>query len=151
MPEVVAPCISTNATPPSNSWDTRIEILGNTGEKPEARLNFISPEYFPLLRIPLTQGRIWDQAETMRGALLAVINQTMARQYWPNGDAIGQQIRVPDLKGEPPYSPAAPRSSVSSQMHATTACETPSSRPSMCLSPCGCACSASFLCARKAR
>jgi len=110
MPEVVAAGISTNATPPSNGWDTRIEILGNTGEKPEARLNFISPEYFPLLRIPLTQGRIWDHAETMRGALLAVINQTMARQYWPNGDAIGQQIRVPDLKGEPPYSPAAPGS-----------------------------------------
>jgi putative ABC transport system permease protein len=110
MPEVVATAISTNATPPSNGWDTRIEILGNTGEKPEARLNFISPEYFPLLRIPLAQGRIWDHTETMRGALLAVINQTMARQYWPKGNAIGQQIRVPDLKGEPPYSPGAPGS-----------------------------------------
>jgi putative ABC transport system permease protein len=110
MPEVVAAGISTNATPPSNGGDTRIEIMGNAGEKPEARLNFISPEYFPLLRIPLAQGRIWDHAETMRGAPLAVINQTMARQYWPNGNAIGQQLRIPDLKGEPPYSPAAPGS-----------------------------------------
>jgi hypothetical protein len=58
----------------------------------------------------LAQGRIWDRAETMRGAQLVVINQTMARQYWPHGNAIGQQIRVPDLKGEPPYSPAAPGS-----------------------------------------
>ncbi len=110
MPEVVAAGISTNATPPSNGGDTRIEIMGNAGEKPEALLNFISPEYFPLLRIPLAQGRIWDHAETMRGALLAVINQTMARQYWPNGNAIGQQFRIPDLKSEPPYSPAAPGS-----------------------------------------
>jgi predicted permease len=110
MPEVVTAGISTNATPPSNGWDTHIEIMGNNGEKPEARLNFISPEYFPLLRIPLAQGRVWDHAETMRGAQLAVINQTMARQYWPNGDAIGHQVRVPDLKDEPPYSPAAPGS-----------------------------------------
>jgi predicted lysophospholipase L1 biosynthesis ABC-type transport system permease subunit len=39
----------------------------------------------------------------MRGAPLAVINQTMARQLWPNGDAIGHQIKMPSLKDEPPY------------------------------------------------
>ena len=110
MPEVVAAGISTNATPPSNGNDTRIEIMGNGGEKPETRLNFVSPEYFPLLRIPLAQGRLWDHAETMRGAGLAVINQTMARQYWPNGNAIGQQVRLLDFKDEPPYSPTAPGS-----------------------------------------
>ena len=31
----------------------------------------------------------------------------MARQYWPNGDAVGRQFRFVDLKDEPPYSPAA--------------------------------------------
>jgi ABC-type antimicrobial peptide transport system permease subunit len=39
----------------------------------------------------------------MRGATLAVINQTMARQFWPNGDAIGHQIKIPALKDQPPY------------------------------------------------
>jgi predicted permease len=110
MPEVVAAGFSTNATPPSNGWDRRIEILGRNSEKPETKVNFISPEYFPLLHIALLQGRVWDHAETMRGAPLAVINQTMARQYWPNGNAIGQQVRIPDLKGEPPYNPSAPGS-----------------------------------------
>ena len=42
-----------------------------------------------------------------RGAQLAVINQTMARQYWPKGDAIGHQLRIPGLKSQPPYQPAA--------------------------------------------
>src|SRR5205814_2295472 len=46
----------------------------------------------------------------MRGALLAVINQTMARQYWPNGDAINHQIRIPSLKDQPPYQRAVPGS-----------------------------------------
>jgi putative ABC transport system permease protein len=104
MPQVVAAGISTNATPPSSGWRQNIEIMGSTtSEKPEVRVNFVSPEYFPLLHIPLAQGRLWDHAETMRGAALAVINQTMARQFWPNGDAIGHQIKMPMLKDQPPY------------------------------------------------
>src|SRR5207237_1403051 len=104
MPEVVAAGISTNATPPSNGWRQNIEILGSTAtEKPEVRVNFVSPEYFSLLRIPLAQGRLWDHTENMRGAALAVINQTMAKQFWPNGDAIGHQFKLPVLKDSPPY------------------------------------------------
>jgi predicted permease len=104
MPQVMAAGISTNATPPSSGWRQNIEIMGSTAsEKPEVRVNFVSPEYFPLLGIPVAQGRLWDHAEIMRGALLAVVNQTMARQFWPNGDAIGHQIKIPALKDQPPY------------------------------------------------
>src|SRR6202040_859712 len=111
MPQVVVAGISTNATPPSSGWHQNIEIMGSTAsEKPEVRVNFVSPEYFPLLHIPLAQGRLWDHAETMRGGALAVINQTMARQIWPNGDAIGHQIRIPSLKDQPPYQRAVPGS-----------------------------------------
>ena len=108
MPQVAAAGISTNATPPSNGGDTPLEILGSSAlEKPIARSNFVSPEYFQLLHIPVSQGRVWSRDEIMRGAPLAVINQTMARQFWPNGDAIGHQLRVAIFKDEPPYSPAA--------------------------------------------
>jgi len=107
MPQVVAAGISTNATPPSNGGDTPIEILGSTLDKPVARANFISPEYFPLLQIPLAQGRVWNRDEMARGAPLAVINQAMARQYWPNGDAIGRRFRFVNMRDEPPYSPAS--------------------------------------------
>jgi putative ABC transport system permease protein len=110
MPQVEMAGISTNATPPSNGWTQPIEIMGSTAEKPEVLVNFVSPEYFPLLKIPLAQGRLWDHAETMRGGSLAVINQTMARQLWPNGDAIGHQIRIPSLKDQPPYQRAVPGS-----------------------------------------
>jgi predicted permease len=109
MPQVVSAGISTNATPPANGGDTTIEIRGVSSlEKPVVRGNYISPEYFTVLNIPLVQGRVWNQDDTRRGAPVAVINQTMARQYWPNGDALEKQIRVPNLKDEPPYSPASP-------------------------------------------
>jgi putative ABC transport system permease protein len=111
MPEVVAAGISTNATPPWNGWDQSFEIFGRpANQRQQLRANFVSPDYFPVLRIPLLQGRLWDQPEIVRGARLAVINQTMARQYWPHGDALGKQLRLPDLKGEPPFSQAVPDS-----------------------------------------
>jgi putative ABC transport system permease protein len=109
MPQVEMAGISTDATPPWNGADRRIEIMNRANsEKPEVRLNFISSEYFQVLRIPLAQGRLWDHAEIMRGANLAVVNETMARQFWPNGNAIGQEVKIVDMKSEPPYSPAAP-------------------------------------------
>lgn len=107
MPEVRMAGLSTNATPPDNGWDNKFEILGKPAqEQQHARLNFVSPEYFPLLQIPLLTGRIWNQSETMRGARLAVINRTLALQYWLNGDAVGHKIRVPDVKAEPPITVA---------------------------------------------
>jgi len=104
MPEVVSAGLSTNATPPNSGWEQRFEISGKpVAEQQRARINFISPGYFSVLHIPLLQGRIWDESETMHGSKLALINQTLARQYFPNGDAIGSEIRVPELKGEPPF------------------------------------------------
>jgi putative ABC transport system permease protein len=105
LPEVVAAGISSNATPPSNGWDNSFEIFGRpTGQREQILANFISPEYFSVLHISLLQGRLWEQPEVARGANLAVINQTMARQYWPNGDALGHQLRLPDMKATPPFS-----------------------------------------------
>ena len=111
LPEVEVAGISTNATPPSNGNTSKVEIMGSqTRDVPDIRLNFISPEYFSALRIPLLTGRLWGLSETMRGAAVAVVNQSMARRYWPKGDAIGEAVRFPDMKNSPPYSPAAPGS-----------------------------------------
>ena len=110
IPGVVSAAVSTLATPPANGIDERIEIMGAPAvEEQQIRLNMVSPEYFSLLHIPLMYGRTWDQAETMRSARLAMINETMAREYWPNGDALGQAIRMPEVKSEP-YRLAAPGS-----------------------------------------
>ena len=108
VPNVEAAGISTNATPPANGGDNTLEILaGDANAKPVARGNYVSAEYFPLLRIPLRTGRLWSRDEMARGAALAVINQTMARQFFPKGDAMGRRFRIPNLKDEPPYSPAS--------------------------------------------
>jgi putative ABC transport system permease protein len=111
VPGVTMAAISSNATPPSNGWPTAIEILGQSRrDEQKVRVNFVNPGYFPLLRIPLVQGRIWDETENHNAARVAVINQTMARLYFPDGDAIGHSLRVPEMKNEPPFVTAVPGS-----------------------------------------
>jgi predicted permease len=104
MPDVVSAGLSTNATPPDNGWEQRFEISGKpAAAEQRARINFVSAEYFVVLRTPLLQGRIWYEHEAMHGSKLALINQTLAQQYFPNGSAIGSELRMPELKGEPPF------------------------------------------------
>jgi predicted permease len=111
VPGITITAVSSNATPPSNGFETKFEIVGKpASEDRTLRFNMVSPEYFPALRIPLVEGRIWDQAENHRGAALIVVNQTFARRYFPNEDPVGHTIKVPELKAEPPYLLTSPGS-----------------------------------------
>jgi predicted permease len=99
-PEVVSAAISINATPPISGRNTTFEIFGQpANEQQQLRANWISPEYFAVLHIPLRQGRLWNHAETMHGSRIAIVNESLARRYWPNGDAVGHQIRIPKVMG----------------------------------------------------
>jgi predicted permease len=103
VPGVTMAAVSTNATPPSNGWGTAIEFPGRPAkDEQKVRVNFVSPGYFPILRIPLIQGRLWDETENHRGAHVAIINATMARLYFPDG-ALGHFLKIPEMKSEPPF------------------------------------------------
>jgi putative ABC transport system permease protein len=104
VPGVSIAAISSNATPPDNGFNTKFEILGKPAAQDQTmRVNLVSKEYFPALRIPLMQGRFWDAAEEHRGATLFVVNQTFAKRYFPNQDVIGRSIKIPQLQPQPPY------------------------------------------------
>ncbi len=102
-PGVTMTAISANATPPRNGANSRFEILGKTStEDQTGSVNMVSPGYFELLRIPLLQGRIWSDTENGSGAHVALINRTLAQRYFPNGDAIGHSVKLPNLEDRPP-------------------------------------------------
>jgi predicted permease len=102
-PGVTMTAISSNATPPRSGWRARFEILGKSGaEQQMASVNLVNPGYFSLLRIPLVEGRMWSDMETHNGAHVAVINRTLAQRFFPNGDAIGHSVKMPDFGDRPP-------------------------------------------------
>jgi predicted permease len=91
--------ISADATPPDSGETRPFEILGTPfAQKQFMRAEFTDAKYFSALRIPLLEGRLWDETENTRGAAVCIINQTLAREYFPNGNAVGSQIRLPDLE-----------------------------------------------------
>lgn len=84
--------------PPESGYNLAFNVLGSpSAHRQYLRANFIGPEYFSALHIPLLHGRMWNESENQRGAAVAVINQTLARSYFPKGNAVGEQIRTPTL------------------------------------------------------
>jgi predicted permease len=102
VPGVRMTAIATNATPPNAGSEMPFEVLGHPGlGQQTALLNLVGPEFFSTLRISLLQGRIWTETENHNGATLAVINETLARLYFPNGDPVGHSLKLPDIENPP--------------------------------------------------
>jgi len=67
----------------------------------------VSPEYFSVFKIPVVRGRAFTERDDGAAPGVAIINQAMAKQFWPNGDplvdriAIGGRLVGPEFE-EPP-------------------------------------------------
>jgi len=55
---------------------------------------FVSPEYFSVLDIGVLTGRVFTQTDARTNAAVAVVSAAVARQIWPNSDAVGQVLRL---------------------------------------------------------
>jgi putative ABC transport system permease protein len=87
------------ALPLSGSGITR-RMLVDGRPRPEpggeaiVERHLVTPDYFRTMGIPLQGGRTFLDADMNREHLVVVINQTMARRYWPNVSPIGQSLRL---------------------------------------------------------
>jgi len=65
-------------------------------ENEEIVINYstVGPKYFATMGIPLRQGREYNELDTLQSPRTLVINEAMARRYWPQGNALGGKIRV---------------------------------------------------------
>jgi putative ABC transport system permease protein len=69
-------------------------------EDPLADVRIVAPGYFQTMRIALLDGRLLDERDIETGPRTSVINQTMARRYFPGRSPIGQIIQNPHGKSE---------------------------------------------------
>ena len=84
---------------------SRAAFTETSGAKVAVAYKFVSPEYFSVLDIAVVRGRAFTPAERTSNLSVAVVSETAARTLWPNGDAVGQVIRLlpdPGAKEEPP-------------------------------------------------
>jgi predicted permease len=54
----------------------------------------ISPGYFEVFKIPVKRGRTFNDRDDSRGPAVVVINEAMAKQYWPEGDPLNERLII---------------------------------------------------------
>lgn len=66
------------------------------GPDEDMEINFlrVTAGYFETMEIPVVRGRSFDAHDAAGAPIRVVVNETMARRYWPEGDAIGRPIAV---------------------------------------------------------
>jgi putative ABC transport system permease protein len=77
-------------------------IEGHQGEaseaKPTAEFNVVTPDYFRTLGIPVLSGRAFDGRDRPGKPHVAIVNQSVARHYFPNQDPVGRRLSFDDGK-----------------------------------------------------
>jgi predicted permease len=61
--------------------------------------NHVDAPYFDTMRVPLLRGRAFRENDDDKAPLVAVVNQTMALQFWPNQDPIGKRFSLKSATG----------------------------------------------------
>ena len=81
------------------AWSTGVVVQGS-GPQPEysphVLHNVVGPSYFTTMGIPLLVGRVFGPQDTARSPEVAVINQTMASEFFPGGSPIGRHFGIGD-------------------------------------------------------
>jgi putative ABC transport system permease protein len=81
------------------SWNVSFEIDDHAYEsvfdEPEAEARIVSNNFFDVLQIPLLRGRYFSDHDTKDSPHVAVINEAVARTYWPNQDPVGRFLDTP--------------------------------------------------------
>jgi putative ABC transport system permease protein len=95
LPGVVS-VASTSNLPPRGGNFLPFEIAGRPAadERPGTAYHEVSPGYFETLRIPIVRGRAFTDLDSQSAPGVAIVNETLAREYFGAEDPIGQRIRV---------------------------------------------------------
>jgi putative ABC transport system permease protein len=107
LPGVEAAALGSNIPFDNNEWDSSFHLTGTPayapGERPEAEINHVTPDYFRLMRMPLLSGRAFTADDRAGRPRAVIIDETLAEKYFPGKDPIGQQIddNRPDEKNPP--------------------------------------------------
>jgi predicted permease len=91
--------VALSATPPisGGSWSSNIEPAGYTPAPKEnmvSILNRVTGQYFETAGIPIVAGRAITPADTASSLKVAVVSESIAKKYYPRGDAIGHNLAI---------------------------------------------------------
>jgi len=98
MPGVTA--ASPASVPPLPKWGRPkqpMQLAGDAGDPArafQASTTFVGPRYFETLGVSVAEGRELDDRDRTDGARVVLVNETLARHFWPNGGAVGSTVSI---------------------------------------------------------
>jgi putative ABC transport system permease protein len=105
----VASASGTSGLPLNGSEDTvGITIEGRPGKEsegvPVANQQFVAPGYFRTMGIPLITGRDFNSGDNANSESVVIVDETLARQFWPNDNPIGKRLKFGGPTSREPWS-----------------------------------------------
>jgi putative ABC transport system permease protein len=94
--------------PVSGGWAGRGFVIEGqpdpgTDNQPGAKYTLICPNYFRTMGIRLISGREFTEQDSLNAPGVIVINETMAKRYWPNEDPVGKRIKIGLFNADAPW------------------------------------------------
>lgn len=85
---------ATRTLPLESDWRTSIRVVGRPADASPlmASYRIVSPGYFDVLNIPVLRGRALTDRDRTEAPPVAIINQAMARRYWPGADPLNDRL-----------------------------------------------------------
>lgn len=103
LPGVQSASLASSVPMGNGNYGSSIYIEGHTlapGQQPPVVVyNRVDAPYFDTMRVPLLRGRAFRESDDEKAPLVAIVNQTMAHQFWPNEDAIGKRFSLKSATG----------------------------------------------------
>ena len=88
----------THTLPLIGDWVLGFNIAGRPpiapSDLPNTNYYSVTPDYFGAMGIPLIRGRLFTAQDNAKSPRVAIINETLAKQFFPNEDPLGKQINV---------------------------------------------------------
>jgi len=107
LPGVIAAAVGVNTPFDDTEWDSSFHITGTPpyehGKEPSAEMNMVSPDYFKVLGMPILRGRAFGPEEAPGRQTAVIIDESLAKKFFPGQDPIGKQLdNNQTLKKDPP-------------------------------------------------
>lgn len=96
LPGVESVAFGVNIPFDESEWDSSFHLTGTPpaehGKEPSAEINVVPPGYFHLMGMPILRGRDFGPEEVFGKPRSIIIDESLARRYFPNVDPIGQHL-----------------------------------------------------------
>ena len=90
-------------TPNSTTFTIEGRARSREEENVEVPLDAVTPDYFRVMGVPLVRGRAFTAADRADAPPVVIVNENMARRFWPDEDPVGKRFKYGDADGDGPW------------------------------------------------